>query len=183
MKNSIFFVVFVVGSLFSCVKKDRIRSEIEMLSNQKVSFVNSFVELRCNSNVQLDSLLKKEIKIVSYISDISCSSCGVKTLKIMQREIKKIDDRIAYIIVLYSDNQSFLEMADSLSLDLPLMYYDSKIFGEKNNLEEVLARNRTFLLNKDNEIILVGEPLGRGELTQLYKKCIDSLYNVYNTKY
>jgi hypothetical protein len=60
------------------------------------------------------------------------------------------------------------------------MYYDSKVFGEKNNLEEVLARNRTFLLNKENKIILVGEPIGREKLTQLYKKCIDSLFIEYN---
>ena len=43
-----------------------------------------------------------------------------------------------------------------------------------------MARNKTFLLNKDNEIVLVGEPFGRGKLTQLYKKCIDSLSIAYN---
>ena len=182
MKNRILFIGKVVVFLFSCAKKERISSEIEMLSNHKISFVDGFVELQCNSNVQLDSLLNKDIKIISYISNISCSACGVKTLKIMQREMKNIDDRIAYIIVLYSDNQSFLEMTDSLSLDLPLMFYDSKIFGEKNNLENVLARNRTFLLNKENEIVLVGEPLGREKLAQLYKKCIDSLSIAYKNE-
>ena len=108
MKNRILFIGIVVVFLFSCAKKERISSEIEMLSNHKISFVDGFVELQCNSNVQLDSLLNKDIKIISYISNISCSACGVKTLKIMQREMKNIDDRIAYIIVLYSDNQSFL---------------------------------------------------------------------------
>ena len=62
------------------------------------------------------------------------------------------------------------------------MFYDSKIFGEKNNLENVLARNRTFLLNKENEIVLVGEPLGREKLAQLYKKCIDSLSIAYKNE-
>ena len=55
------------------------------------------------------------------------------------------------------------------------MYYESDAFSEKNNLGYKLARNKTFLLNKDNEIILVGEPFGHEKLTRLYKKYIDSI--------
>lgn len=73
-------------------------------------------------------------------------------------------------------------MTDSLSLDLPLMFYDSSIFEEKNKIKGLLARNRTFLLNKDNEIVLAGEPFGREKLTKLYQKCIDSLNITYYGK-
>jgi len=179
MKFRFLYFVIVTFLLLSCNKKERIASEIEMLSKQSITFVDGFVELPCNSDVKLDSLLKKNVKIVSYLTDISCTSCGVKTLKIWQEELQKIDKRVVPVIVVHSTNQEFRKMTDSLSLDLPLMYYDSKIFGEKNNLEEVLARNRTLLLNKENEIILVGEPIGRDKLTQLYKKCIDSLFIDY----
>lgn len=175
----LYFVIFAC-ILLSCNKKERIASEIEMLSKQSITFVDGFVELPCNSSIKLDSILKKDVKIVSYLTDISCTSCGVKTLRIWQKDLQKIDKRVVPIIVVHSQNQEFQKITDSLSLDLPLMYYDSKVFGEKNNLEEVLARNRTFLLNKENKIILVGEPIGREKLTQLYKKCIDSLFIEYN---
>lgn len=180
MKFRFLYFVIVTFLLLSCNKKERIASEIEMLSKQSITFVDGFVELPCNSDVKLDSLLKKNVKIVSYLTDISCTSCGVKTLKIWQEELQKIDKRVVPVIVVHSTNQEFRKMTDSLSLDLPLMYYDSKIFGEKNKLEDVMARNRTFLLNKDNKIILVGEPIGRKKLTQLYKRCIDSLSIVYD---
>lgn len=180
MKTRLLYSIVVACLLLSCDKKERIASEIEMLSKQSISFVDGFVELPCNSEVKLDSLLKKDVKIVSYLTNISCTSCGVKTLKIWQEELKKIDKRAACVVVVHSEDPEFRKMTDSLSLDLPLMYYDSKIFGEKNKLEDVMARNRTFLLNKDNKIILVGEPIGREKLTQLYKRCIDSLSIVYN---
>lgn len=89
MKNRVLFAIMIACLLLSCNRKERIISEIEMLSNQKISFVDGYVELHCNSDIKLDSLLKRKIKVVSYVTDISCSSCGVKTLKIYQREIKK----------------------------------------------------------------------------------------------
>lgn len=180
MKTRFFYSVMVACLLLSCGKKERIASEIEMLSKQSISFVDGYVELPCNSEVKLEDLMRKDVKIVSYLTNISCTSCGVKTLRIWQEELQKIDKRVACVIVVHSEDPEFRKLADSLSLDLPLMYYDSKIFGEENNLEEVLARNRTFLLNKENKIILVGEPFGREKLTQLYKKCIDSLSIAYN---
>ena len=70
-------------------------------------------------------------------------------------------------------------MTDSISLDLPIMYYNSNEFGESNKLNALLALNRTFLLNKDNKVVLVGEPFGREKLSKLYKKCIDSLMIKY----
>ena len=182
MKSRFLYFVLFACILLSCNKKERIASEIEMLSKQNITFVDGFIELPCNSSVKLDSLLKKDVKIVSYLTDISCTSCGVKTLKIWQEELQKIDKRVIPVIVVHSTNQEFRKMTDTLSLDLPLMYYDTEIFGDKNNLEEVLARNRTFLLNKENKIILVGEPIGRKKLTQLYKECIDSLFIGYNRK-
>lgn len=175
MKYKKIIIIFIILLLLSCNKNTRIYNEIRGLSNQKISFVEGFTELRCNSSVKLDSLLKKEIKIVSYIDNIPCTSCALRTLKLWQREINNIDNDIAYIIVVYADDRTFINMADTISLDLPLMYYDSNKFGESNNLEGLLARNRTFLLNKDNKVVLVGEPFGRDKLAKLYKRCIDSL--------
>ena len=47
-------------------------------------------------------------------------------------------------------------------------------------LKGKLACNKTFLLNKDNEIVLVGEPFGREKITKLYQKYIGSLNIEYH---
>ncbi len=152
--------------------------ELESIHGNKIEFVDGFKELRCNSGVKLDSLLKKKLKIISYIDDIPCSPCAIKKIKIWQSEIRAIDSDVPYIIVLNSDSRSFVDMMDSISLSYPLMYYDSKIFGIKNKLEGLLARNRTFLLDKDDKVIVIGEPFGMKAMSKLYKKYIDSL--LYN---
>ncbi len=175
MKRIFFLAAIGTLSFFSCSNKSRVIKELEELHGKKIVFVEGFKEIPCNSDMKLDTLLRKKIKIVSYINDISCSPCAIKNLKLWQSEIKALNRDVAYIIVLHSDNHSFTDMIDSVSLSYPLMYYDSKIFGEKNNLEELLARNRTFLLDKDDKVIVIGEPFGMKAVSKLYKKCIDSL--------
>lgn len=172
------FIICMVSiiTLLSCNNDAKYIRDIKRLTHQKIEFPLGYEELSCNSQQKLESLTKQDIKIVSYYGEVVCTSCCAKNLKMWQNEIKEIDKDIAYIIVAHcSDKEEFVNFADSLYLDYPLMYYDSDVFGKQNKLEDILARNRTFLLNKDNEIVLVGEPFGREQLSKLYKKCIDSL--------
>ena len=46
---------------------------------------------------------------------------------------------------------------------------------KNNKLTNILARNRTFLLDAQNHIILVGEPLNNPQLWKLYKNRIQTL--------
>lgn len=166
--------------LFSCNNNDKIINEVKELSHRKITFCDGYKELPCNSKLSLGNLIKQDIKIITYMDNISCTSCGIKTLKLWQKEIKELNKDVAYIIILHSDyDDKIFEMTKRLSLDFPLMYYDSKVFEERNGLKGILACNKTFLLNKNNEIILVGEPFGREKLTNLYRKHINSLNMTY----
>ena len=127
----------------------------------------------------IDSLLAADIKIVSYINDLPCTSCGVKMLHTWIEQVKQIDPEIAYVIVVQTPQKDVLfNNIDSMRLPYPLMYYDDSVFGEVNKLD-VLARNKTFLLDKKNRIVVVGEPFGNENLSQLYKKAIASLRMEY----
>ena len=70
------------------------------------------------------------------MDNISCTSCGSKTLKLWQKEIKQLNKDVAYIIILHSDyDDKIFEMTENLSLDFPLMYYDTDIFESENKLK------------------------------------------------
>lgn len=176
MPSKIIWCIIIVISLVSCNDKARYIRDIEQLTGNKIEFPEGYVELSCSSSLRLENLLNQDVKIVSYIDNVACTACCAKYLKAWQTEINNLDENVAYIVVVRStEKKEFLNFADSLSLDYPLMFYDSDIFGKQNGLKDILARDRTFLLNKDDEVILVGEPFGRERLSRLYKKCIDSL--------
>lgn len=178
MKKCIIFLLCVM--VCSCVNEEKYIQEVKQMSHREIVFPNGYIELRCNSSLKLDSLLKQKLKIISYMDNVICSSCLDNILASWQDEIKSINENISYIIIVHStDKKTILESSKSLSLDYPIMYYESNIFGKVNKLEDLLARNKTFLLDKDNKIILVGEPYGREKLSKLYVWCIDSLNKEY----
>lgn len=179
-RKCIFFIMIAL-LLVSCNNDDRIVTEIKELSHRKILFPDGYIELSCNSKFSLEEQIKKDVKIITYMDNISCTQCGIKTLKLWQNEIKRINKYVTYIIILHSDyDDSIFEMTKNISSDFPLMYYKSNIFESKNNLKGILSCNKTFLLNKDNEIVLVGEPFGREKLAKLYQKHIDSLNIAYH---
>lgn len=163
----------------SCNNNDRISNEVRDLYGRKIAFPDGYVSLSYHDSVSVDSLLTKDVKLVSYIDNLPCTSCGVKMLHAWIEEVKEIDPEVAYVIVVQTQEKNVLfENIDSMRLPCPLMYYDTSVFGEANKLD-ILARNKTFLLNKENKIVLVGEPFGNEKLTQLYKKTIASLKEEY----
>ncbi len=173
-------LIIVVPIILLACNSTRNARKIEQLLNQRIKFPWGYVERPCNSHFRLDSLLNKKIKIITYVDDITCTSCSAKYLSIWQDLIKGIDPNVAYIIVVHPiEGKTFSDFSDSLQLCYPLMEYQPNEFCLTNKLENLLARNKTFLLGKDNEVILVGEPFGRDKLSNLYKKCIDSLRVCY----
>lgn len=61
------------------------------------------------------------------------------------------------------------------------MFYDSDVFKVENKLD-VLDQNRTFLLDRNNKIVLVGEPFSLPRLADLYKKQIQKMKMEYSKK-
>lgn len=54
-------------------------------------------------------------------------------------------------------------------------------FNKANKLE-ILARNKTFLLDGDNRVVVVGEPFGNEKLWQVYDQAIIVLQNKYKKR-
>lgn len=129
-------------------------------------------------SVIIDSMLNKDIKIVSYVDDLPCTSCGIKMMSIWMSRIDSLNSNAEYILVVNvaeNEKAKFFDMMDSVQLSHPIMYYDTDTFGVVNELSELLAINKTFLLNKHNRIVLVGEPFKNEKLFDLYKRTIMDL--------
>lgn len=176
MRLNVALYVISIALLLACNRNNRNVCDVEKMLNKTIIFPDDYIELSCNSAKSFDSLMNQDLKIVSYMDNVYCSPCIVKTLRIWQEEIRRIDENLAYIIVIHSDESGgFIGLSDTLTLKYPILFYDSSSFAEQNHLTGLLARNRTFLLNKRNEVMLVGEPFGKSDLTNLYVKRISEL--------
>ena len=117
MNKSFAVLIVVVTLLLACNSEAKYIRDIKRLTHQTIDFPKGYVELTCNSQMRLDSLIQKDVKIVSYYGDIVCTSCCAKSLKRWQDEIKEIDENVAFVIIARSvDNKAVEVFSNSLDV-------------------------------------------------------------------
>ena len=118
-------------------------------------------------------LWNKPYKIFTYVDSIGCSSCQMRLDHwksiIDLFTIQQLD--VAVIFVVHSSNYKLLDkdlIANDFNHPIIYDYYDK--FNKINHFPPIPYR--TFLLDKDNKVKLLGSPLDSPEIWELYKKVI-----------
>lgn len=178
--KKILIICFVLTN-FGCIDKEK--AQILYLIGKQIHIDESYQSFSAKKEI-VDSLsafyeFKKLIKIVTYMDRSSCTQCAMQILiewnKILQ-DIKS--DSVGFVTVIYPTDKAELESAlNVLKLPNTFLYDTYNNYLKDNKLTDILARNRTFLLDKNDKIVLVGEPLHKPKLWDLYKKSVQVLIN------
>lgn len=173
----IFLMLYVC---YSCNNDNRIADEIKEMTGREIVFPSGYKILSSNDSLCEHLLQYDNIKVITFIDNLPCTECGLRAIRDWGECIKTINKDVSYILVVQTeDSKELIGMKDSIQLETPLLFYSTDTFMVANELN-VLTRNKTFLLNRENKIVLVGEPFGNEKLTQLYKKTIASLKKEYS---
>ena len=169
MKARVFPFILFCFSMLGCQKESRIVEEVKELYGRTISFVDGYAYYCLDSKVSVDSCLHSELKMVSYWEDIPCSPCACKLLNRWEYEFQeKLGTDVQFLLIVNAqDSKTLISELKKMNSSLPVFLYPDKSFGVENKLN-VLARNRTFLLDKNNKIIAVGEPFGNEALWKVY---------------
>ena len=169
MKARIFPLLFLCLSMLGCQKESRLVEEVKDLYGRTISFVDGYTYYCRDSKVSVDSCLQSGLKMVSYWEDIPCTPCACKLLNRWECEFQeKFGKDVQYLLIVNTkEGKTLISELKKMNFSLPVLLYSDKSFGEENKLN-VLARNRTFLLDNNNKIIAVGEPFGNEALWKVY---------------
>lgn len=118
------------------------------------------------------------IKVLVYISGQLCAPCFTNYLSATSEFIEKFSsDSVQYICVMYPRPINEIQEAmESLELPQTVVIYDEEDqYLKKNSLEKYTDMFRAFLLDKNNRVVLVGDPLRSTELQKLYTEKIREL--------
>lgn len=118
------------------------------------------------------------VKIVSYISKQLCTPCFGKYLAVSSDYLRQFpsDSIISVCIVNSRPLDEILSVIDSIDLVRTVIIIDKEdVFLQKNSLEKYSDMYRTFLLDKNDKIVLVGNPLRNIDLQDLYSDMIRKL--------
>ena len=179
MRKIILFFVFL--TLFSCDSKS--------VRKQLLNFIGT--EIIIPDDLQLtilgrDTLLQYmdvPIKMIVWYDSAGCASCQVKQIQEWENIIAYTDSlkNVFEIIFVFSPKASDY---DSVRLALltsdfeyPVFIDDRNSFGKMNPRIPSDKRMHTFLIDGNNEVILVGNPVYNDKLWELYKENIKSQAN------
>ena len=116
-----------------------------------------------------------EYKIVTYIDSTECTACDLQLEKwhLFINEIKSfVQKDISFVIYVHPDNEKslkrILQWEDS---PFPFIIDDNNTFVELNQIPEDFMFH-TYLLDKENKIIVIGNPITFPKIKDLYKKVL-----------
>ena len=118
-------------------------------------------------------LWEKTFKIFTYVDSVGCTSCRLGLPKwknlIDSCKIQKWD--ISFLFVVHSnDYEEFEDAVRYFEFDYPVIYDYANAFEKHNRFPP--EPYRTFLLDKDNKVQLIGSPIENPNLWELYKRVI-----------
>lgn len=142
-----------------------------------VKFTDTSDMFDAQSRIKSDSI----IKFVVLYDSTECSSCRVNRLE-QYNVISDLTDRygvrVSPIIIFSPAYAQMSELKRELSLQklrFPIYIDSDHTFERINPCIPVDRRLHAFLLDRDNEVVLIGDPINNPVLWDLYAKTISEL--------
>ncbi len=176
MKNIVLMIVLIL--LCCCENKnEEIRQNIEQLKSQPISL--SLDKMRLYYKAVNNDRVEKDLKLIVYIDSTMCSSCYLKSI-----------DRWYYLLdSLYAKSDNFEPIfimspkktevnaikykLDFLKFDYPIYLDSMGIFDGNNPHMPKESMYHTFLLDKRNYVLFVGNPLNNTKISEKILSILD----------
>jgi len=177
IKNiEVYFLVFGLLGLIGCNSTSlKLKDDINDITGRHISFPDQIDYWAYDSTTfQMEKenfTLNHELKIIAII-DIDCSACvgeideWEKALK--EKKLKK--DLVFIFIIKTVDPENFSQFIRHKKISDAYVAYDSSNEIFKINSFSNYKTLQTMLLDNDNRVILVGNPLNNKSLIKLYNR-------------
>jgi hypothetical protein len=174
---------FCVVLLFSCKKESKISTMQKILSEwigKKIKFPQEPPVILLGNDSDYISSFNKPYKIVVYIDSdsVGCTSCKLKLFEwnLLISEINSsMKDSLSLLFYFHPQEETeiydLVKRAKMEKFNHPIFYDKENMINKLNNFPTI-AECQCFLLDKDNKVLVVGNPAIGTELWKLYKKKI-----------
>lgn len=171
MKN---LLLFIIGTLFlSCqeTEKERANRLVREWDGKEVVYPNkmNFTTLGKDTNYSFNS----EYTIVTYIDSVGCSSCKLQLPKWRRliAHLDSISDTSVLFFLHPKDKNDMNYILEREYFAHPVCFDEEDAFNKLNQFPSDMMF-QTFLLDKDNKVIAIGNPVHNPKVKELYLKII-----------
>jgi len=173
MLNKFLLIVFFSIALVSGCTDGREKYIRRIIGSEL--FISEELMTKVDGNESHLSELDKELRIVVFSDSSNCNACDIRfpLWKIKYKELNLLYGDIGLIYIINTSDIADMELNANIVNAAGLRLYDTKGIFSKNNQVFNQREFNVFLIDRDNKIILVGNPLENHKLYALYKRAIE----------
>jgi hypothetical protein len=180
MKSKI-VILMVLLTVFAC-KEDRKRTEIAQILNEwtgkTVQFPSDFqcsVLGKDTSETLCSGVLDAEYKILLYVDSAGCSSCRLELFQwqqLIEESDSLFDGNVGFALFFQPKNKKEVEyLFRRDNFDYPVFIDTNNVINRLNHFPEK-PEYQCFLLDKDNKVLMIGNPATNPKIWELYKQTV-----------
>ncbi|NPD91626.1 hypothetical protein [Xylanibacter muris] len=172
----------LVGLFVSCGGSTEIKDSLDAMLSHPVRL--SLDRMKCSyrgSDTLMADSIKPDLRLVVYVDSSECSSCVLDQMyhwNEMLSESRKYDGRLQYVFIV-APRPSQLEDArlslEYCGLQSPVYVDTGFVFRCSNPWFPSGRMYHTFLLNRNDSVLLVGSPLDNPNINELFTRTVKSV--------
>jgi len=181
--NTLKFLLYIILGicLFSCKdnrKREDVTKVVKEWTGKEIRFPDNVLCYILGKDTLpelCNECLKKKYKILLYVDSTGCSSCRLK-LFLWKQLIEEADSlfqgKVGFLLYFQPKSvteMSYLFMRDRF--DYPVFIDIKRTINDLNHFPQA-AQYQCFLLDKDNKILMIGNPVLNPKIWELYKSQI-----------
>ena len=145
---------------YAGVLKDMLQSKVEVPLDSMIGFCK-------------DSIMKTNYTYVVYADSFECSMCTLKKQLYWDalKDSAKLRNNSMNVIFIFEPKKSDLDRfkfnVKATDLRFPVFIDSSSVFRRRNSMIKDVVATHSFLINSQNEIVLVGNPYENKEIERL----------------
>ena len=163
----------------SCNRNGEIEKNIQAMLNTQVilSLDSMSCYVGCNQIKHQESA--NDYKVIVYTDSAECASCSLQSLYDYKEQINKFCDvyknKIGFCFI-FSPKQGDIKKVKQKVLrsnfDLPIFIDSTNIFGRQNPSIPCNKMYHTFIIDKNKNIVLVGNPIVNEKIAKLMERIV-----------
>jgi hypothetical protein len=173
MWNKTLIIIFFCIALITSCSNNREKYIRNIIGSELIINIDSMV--KADNNEQYLGEMNKKLRIVVYSDSSNCNACDIRfpLWKIKYKELNLLSNDIGLIFIINTNNISDMELNANIVRVSSLRLYDTQSVFKKNNQINNHREFHVFLIDQDNKVVLVGNPLDNHSLYTLYKRAIE----------
>ena len=173
MRNIVFFLLLFI--IIGCDNRQKhLVKIVQTWQNKQIIFPDSIIIKIAGRDTISDDILNDKYIIFNYIDTTGCLPCHLKLYDwhCLKKEIDSLNLKVEIIFSIYSNDYKTIETGQQINhAEFPTIYDYNNEMNRINSFPESTLF-RTFLLDSNKTVLLIGNPLSSKYLWELYKEKI-----------